>query len=263
MLGQYPIQEILDHTSIRWAARACRTGDPHIRRLLEAPPAAGYPRWHDGTTATTSRQDTPISAAFHLTPICSPEEISYGNLTDCKEANSDLLHIKLIEPGSEASKEKYLWAAHLGRLRKDGWELAYSDGTGREGQAAAAFFTNRNQGGSFLGDLASVADAEREGLCLALRKTRDSPKVCILTDSTTAIQTALNLARGQPPRSGIEVELKREIGNRPNPTAIAWTRSHIGLHGNTQADELAALHSHLGVVSMTPRRATQEGIRNR
>jgi len=166
---------------------------------------------------------------------------------DCKEADSHLLHIKLIKPVSEASKEKYLWPSHLGRLMKDSCELVYTNGTGRERQEAVAYFSDQHQGGFFLEDLASMANAERENLCLALNKIRGSPKVCILTDSTTAIQTALNLTRGQPPRSGIEAELKREIGDRSHPTAVAWIRSHIVLHGNTQSDELATLHSHLGV----------------
>lgn len=48
-----------------------------------------------------------------------------------------------------------------------------------------------------------------------------------------------------------------------HPTAVAWIRGHIGLHGNTQADQLATFHSHLGVASLLPRIATHEDIRQR
>jgi len=38
-------------------------------------------------------------------------------------------------------------------------------------------------------------------------------------------------------------------------------RGHLGLDGNTIADKLAELHSHLGAVSLHPRTATCEGIK--
>jgi len=53
------------------------------------------------------------------------------------------------------------------------------------------------------------------------------------------------------------------ILRRAVPTAIAWIRSHIGIHGNVQADLQAEFHSHLGVVALKPRTATQERIRAR
>jgi len=46
-------------------------------------------------------------------------------------------------------------------------------------------------------------------------------------------------------------------------TAIAWIRSHIGIHGNVQADLAAAFNSHLGETSLHNRTATHEGIKIR
>lgn len=48
---------------------------------------------------------------------------------------------------------------------------------------------------------------------------------------------------------------------RDQGTAIAWIRSHIGISGSVKADRRAAYESILGVVSGSPRVATEEGIR--
>jgi len=115
--------------------------------------------------------------------------------------------------------------------------------------------------GGFLGDLASVADGERKGIALAIQNAPPDRKVCILSDSSTAIQTALQLSSGAPPRSGIEIELREAILGRGQTTAVAWIRGHLGLVGNTIADELPELHSHLGTTSLHLRTATPEGVK--
>ena len=106
-----------------------------------------------------------------------------------------------------------------------------------------------------------MADGERKGLSQAIRYAPPDRKVCILSDSTTAIHTALQLSSGAPPRSGIEIEILENFLARRQATAVAWIRGHIGLEGNTIADKLAELHSHLGIISLLPRTATTEGVR--
>lgn len=109
--------------------------------------------------------------------------------------------------------------------------------------------------GAFLGTLAAVADAERKGLALCLeRETADM--LYLLTDSQAALHTALNLSQGVPPRSGLEVALKKALWNRRDQdTAITWIRSHIGIPGNVKADRRAAYESLLGRV------ASSQGVR--
>jgi len=77
----------------------------------------------------------------------------------------------------------------------------------------------------------------------------------------TALNTTLQLSRGEPPRSGVEVEIKRSLLHRRCPTAVAWIRGHIGITGNTRADLTAELHSHLGEIALHGRTTTHEGLR--
>jgi len=137
------------------------------------------------------------------------------------------------------------------------------DGSGRGSKVSAGVHVEGIiDTGAFLGDLASVADGGRKGLSLAIAHAPKDRKVCVLTDSMTALRTALQLSRGEPPRSGIESDLQANIREREHPTAIAWIRSHIGIEGNSTADRLAELYSHLGEISLHPRTATHEGIRS-
>ena len=61
-------------------------------------------------------------------------------------------------------------------LRDRGWRMAYTDGSGAEGQHAAGVVSEGPCGttdksyGEYLGDASSVADAERLGLALALER---------------------------------------------------------------------------------------------
>lgn len=142
--------------------------------------------------------------------------------------------------------------------------MGYSDGSGRELQVGAGAYIQQSEPshhGAYLGDLTSVADGERKGLALAIGQAPSDQRICILSDSTAAIHTALQLSRGAPPKSGIETELKETILARKHDTAVAWIRGHLGLEGNTIADQLAKLHSHLGVTALQPRTATHEGLK--
>jgi len=257
------IQTKLMDMGVCWASKAIATRDPHIRSFLEAPPQ-GFPAWHDGTGGPQTSLESPISAAFHLTAIASPEEISWGDAQSHRQGQ--LKYISLLQPQDPRSREKGYWASALAQLTKDGWTLVFSDGTGRGSEVASGAFVqdSKDRGekfGGFLGNLASVADGERKGIALAIQNAPPDRKSCILSDSSTAIHTALRLSSGAPPRSGIEIELREALLGRKHTTAVAWIRGHLGLHGNTVADKLAELHSHLGSVSLHPRTATPEGVR--
>jgi len=133
-----------------------------------------------------------------LTATNDPEEISWGK--SCDHCQGQLLHITLHQPSDPRSREKGYWAASLVQLTHDGWDLAYSDGSGRNSNVCSGAYVQDAKLGDFLGDLASVADGERKGSTLAFTHAPTDRKICVMSDSTTAIHTALPLSRGAPPQ---------------------------------------------------------------
>ena len=92
----------------------------------------------------------------------------------------------------------------------------------------------------------------------------------LLTDSMSAVHTIRNIARGEPPRSGIEKQIALALvaGDRHRlDTGISSVRSHTGIPGNEAADKACAadkaadFQSHLGQVARQPNTATYEGLK--
>jgi len=76
------------------------------------------------------------------------------------------------------------------------------------------------------------------------------------------LRNAINLSTSQPPRSGVEVQLKQALHNRRDKdTAISRIYRQIGIPGNERADRREEYESHLGVTAGSPHTATEEGIR--
>jgi len=143
---------------------------------------------------------------------------------------------------------------------EEGWNVAYTDGSGRSEGAAGAAVNVRDKHSSYLGTRATVSDAERETIALASQSDQEMP--FILTDSQAALRSTLNMSQGALPSTGIEVRLKKAMTDRKDKdTAISWIRSHIGIPGNEVADILAALASVHGDIANLAQSATEGGVR--
>ena len=180
------------------------------------------------------------------------------------------LLIPLLKPDDPYSRYKLPWLTKIAELQDQGFTTAYSDGTGRELHAAAATvaasrrYTPPPPSHKYLGTLATVADAERQGILLSLRTLRHDHSVLLLSDCQAAIDTVTNLTKGQPPRSGIESEIKSLIQERNNSnhdTAISWVRAYVQIPGNEEADRLANWGSYSGATRGSTRTVTEGGLR--
>jgi len=150
----------------------------------------------------------------------------------------------LLEPGKVELKE----------FNPGKGEVGYTDGSRMEGMAAAA----TAEGGLWLGDLATVADAEMVGIAGAWEEGYQT----VASDSQTAITRCMNLASGVT-RAGSWIDEKavramRRMGGR---LTLMWVKGHSGVKGNEQADERAKEWVMKGQWGSEPSLATPAGIR--
>ena len=127
-----PIQVILDHSSISWAARNVKGGDPRVRKSI----VTG--RFADGSNPHFQGR-TIMEEAFHKTNQ-SLEDLSFGDREDASAANN-VHFITLFDRLEADSKITALWNIQLAKLEKDKSNLVYTDGTGREGHTAAGTYS--------------------------------------------------------------------------------------------------------------------------
>ena len=261
-----PMELYLGHLQGAWAARTLRSADTGIREFLEAEPPTPYQKWNQGRVPRPPL-DSAICTAFHASGIPSEAELSYGTPRDHRTFR--ITDLTIFLPDQEESKVRELWSPHLDSLRDRGWRMAYTDGSGAEGARASGVYSEGVSGtptrgyGSHLGTggATTVADAERLAIALALEQEHPAQPLAILSDSMAAISTLRNLAKGNPPRSGIEGRMKQALeGERE--VGVAWVRSHIGITGNEIADRLAAFEITRGQGSHQDL-ATYEGLREK
>jgi len=125
----------------------------------------------------------------------------------------------------------------------------WSDGSRIDGRAAGA--TRRK--GCYLGEWATVADAEETGVLLAWE---DCDVVAL--DSQGVIQRIQNL-RYTRPRSWIEEKLIAQMQERPR--TLMWVKGHSGVRGNEEADRIAGKTVRRGQRKREKAVATPAGIK--
>jgi len=125
----------------------------------------------------------------------------------------------------------------------------WTDGSRIDGIAAGATRTE----GVYLGEWATVADAEAAGVMKAWEKHG-----IVALDSQGVIQRISNLKYSSP-RSWIEEELVERM--REKPRTLMWVKGHNGVEGNEKADMRAKEEVEIGHRMQRPMVATPAGIK--
>jgi len=125
----------------------------------------------------------------------------------------------------------------------------WTDGSRMDGRAAGATTTES----LYLGEWATVADAEEMGVLLAWDKCD-----VVGLDSQGVIRRISNLLHARP-RSWIEEGLVAKMRERPR--VLMWVKGHSGVQGNEAADRTARREVEIGWRTQKKAIATPAGIK--
>ena len=157
-----------------------------------------------------------------------------------------------------------MWTIQLAKLTRDGFNLHYTDGSGRDAHAAAGTWDPTGGGsGAYLGTKSIAIDAEKLAIALTLESNTHRDNITICSDSSAALCATRNISQGAQCTSGIEIRIKRALQHLHHQgvkTYLVWVRAHIGIKGNEEADAQANLHSWKGAILRYPTTATPAGI---
>jgi len=162
----------------------------------------------------------------------------------------------LVDILGDDTEYRWMEGGKQGEIQIEVRELAeaeveeWTDGSRREGRAAGA---TRSRG-KYLGEWATVTDAEELGVLLAW----EDGNTTVALDSQGAIARIANLKYAHP-RSWIEERLVGKM--KEQPRVLMWVRGHNGTSGNEQADKTAGRTAEMGWRMMEKNIATPAGIK--
>lgn len=161
----------------------------------------------------------------------------------------------------EDSKVAAYWQIQLAKLVRDGFQLVYTDGSGRGSHRNLA----PTNGPTLWRILRhpkhrhrrrEASHSDRHGTTPGLRQT-------ICADCRAALATTRDISKGTPCRSAIDRRIKeglRACANKSIHAYLVWVRANIGIKHNEEADRIANFHSWNGEIRRLPSTATRAGV---
>jgi len=183
------------------------------------------------------------AASVYARHIPGLKKIAEPILMEILEEDTEMRWMK----GVDRSKEIRVDVRELVEHEVEEW----TDGSRMEERAAGA----TREKGLYLGEWATVADAEEAGVLLAWEEHD-----VVALDSQGVIQRIANL-RFTGPRSWIEEKLLEQMQERPR--TLMWVKGHDGVEGNEEADRMARRTVDMGLRGQETEIATPAGIKQR
>ncbi|KAF8465117.1 RNase H-domain-containing protein [Kalaharituber pfeilii] len=131
---------------------------------------------------------------------------------------------------------------HIDDIKEEGWVPVYTDGSMREEKAGAEIFWGGRSRSVYLGEEATVNDAELVAISEAMERVEG--ELMIVTDSRHAIQRMTAVARGDIAHDGATRRMRRAWEERIRrgdwDIAVIWVKAHRGISGNEKAGRAAS-----------------------
>ena len=131
---------------------------------------------------------------------------------------------------------KCMFLHHLRDQHSNDFRL-YTDGSKVENGVAYAIANEDLEISKRLHNNATIFTAELKAILDAVKcaNNTDHPKIVIITDSRSSIQTITNIYTRNP----LKQEIQDAIRSEGKHFSLCWVPSHIGVEGNERADQLA------------------------
>ncbi|KAF8453275.1 hypothetical protein BDZ91DRAFT_802368 [Kalaharituber pfeilii] len=141
--------------------------------------------------------------------------------------------------GTPVNQEE--WERHIDQNTDEGWTPVYTDGSVRGGKAGAGACWGENEEAWYLGEEATVNDAELVAISETMERVEG--ELLILTDSRHAIGRMRAVAGGGPAHDGATRKMRKawetRVGRGDMDVAVMWVKAHRGIEGNERADRTA------------------------
>ena len=152
------------------------------------------------------------------------------NISVCKEVS------QYVKKDIPAQIMKNMFLCHMREHDNSTYKL-YTDGSKTEQGVAYGIYSENYQASERLPNDTSIFTAELYGILEAIKYGEDVPEenVLLVTDSRSSIQAVQKLFS----TNQLVQKIQNIVGSSVKNYTFCWVPSHIGVHGNEEADKLA------------------------